>query len=353
MNSLQHKLLASLFRLRHSTARQLGELLGIDESTVSRNLRPLIEGNLVVINGYLPATEFGGRKTRLLTLNPHWLRIVGLSLEQGQICLVRANCYGELLSCFQKNIEISSRNFNAVVSELLSNEDFDLLAIALPGLVKSFEKKVVFSEALELNEHSLEQLSRKPFLVFNDANAAAAAFLNCANNLVYFLLSIPYQLSKPVGLGAGIVINGSIYEGSNNSAGELGEGVSLINEDSFTMVDLVESREAVLRQSKSLSNFVEHISSKMATTLNLIDPELFVLGGDFHLLGREILEQIIQKVEGQITAKSMKRFKWEIDENGQKTVAIGSVAAVLRILFNDYEFARIVFKEGSAENAQS
>ncbi len=341
-----------LQNLKESTARDLAQLLKVDESTISRNLRYLVQQQLVLVKGYLPPKELGGRKTRLLSLNPNWLRVIGLSIEQGQICIIRSNLFGELLSFSSKNINVGPENLNSVINEALQKENFDLLAVALPGLVNASEKKVVFSEALRLENYCLRSITSKPFVLFNDANAAAAAYLSWANNLVYFLLSIPSRLSEPAGLGAGIIINRSIYEGSNNAAGELGEGVPLTNDKSLTLSDLQVSNGLILTDKKILNNFVDHISEKIASTVNLLDPELFVLGGDFQLLGKEILENIIKKVEKQITARKMKNIAWRIDENGSKTVAFGSVIGLLKTLFCDFEFARAAFEERSQKNVE-
>ncbi|WP_369128104.1 MarR family transcriptional regulator, partial [Pseudothermotoga sp.] len=68
INELQHSILGVLSKENECTARQIGAILSVDESTVSRNLKPLLQQKIVMVKSYLPPTQFGGRKTRLLSL---------------------------------------------------------------------------------------------------------------------------------------------------------------------------------------------------------------------------------------------------------------------------------------------
>lgn len=344
INPLQHKILKSL-SMNPSTAQNIGTELGVDESTISRNLRFLLNCGIVVVKDYLPAGSSGGRKSRLLSLNPEWLKIIGLSIEQGEICAVRVNFVASQYSTQKKIVNINSDNFEKILCEMINmNKDSNAISIAVPGLIDSSRGRIIFSQALCLKDFSINGITGMPFMILNDANAAAACYLNDAKNIVYFLFTIPYDLSKPVGLGAGIVINGSLYEGSNNSAGELGEGVPLTSLHGLTIEDLENDKKVLLRDPKNLDDFKRHISFKIATAVNFVDPELFILGGDFYLLDSTIIQDIIGKVEEQVTLRKIKKINWRLDTNGSKTVALGSVIAFLKKFFDDLDFANFVIQ---------
>ncbi|ABV32609.1 MULTISPECIES: ROK family transcriptional regulator [Pseudothermotoga] len=353
LNHLHHQILSCLKKNGPMTAQGISEELSVNESTISRNLRYLLECGIVFVKDHLPAKSAGGRKPRLLCLNPEWLKLLGISVEQGEICWTISDFLGRALFFKRLITNIDRENFEQVVSKVLFENSFDVVTIAMPGLIKSSENFIVFSEALGIENYSLNGIYHGPFLLFNDANAAAACYLNFANNLVYLLLSIPYELSKPVGLGAGMVINGTIYEGSNGSAGELGEGVPVIRKTPFTVEDLEKNRNLLTEHENDLEAFIKHICDKVATAVNLIDPELFVLGGDFHLLGERVLSKVIDKIESQVTVKRVKKINWQLDMSGSKTVALGSVLAFLERFFYDYEFAKYVFEsKGCVQNGK-
>ncbi len=331
--------------MKPSTAQNIGTELGVDESTISRNLRFLLNCGIILVKDYLPASSSGGRKSRLLSLNPEWLKIVGLSVEQGEICTVQVDFVANRYSTQKKTVNINSDNFEKILCEIINtNKDSNAISIAVPGIINSSKGRIIFSQALCLKDFSVNSITGMPFMILNDANAAAACYLNDARNVVYFLFAIPYDLSKPVGLGAGIVINGSLYEGSNSSAGELGEGVPLTSLRGLTIEDLEKNREVLLRDQRSLDEFKQHISFKIATAVNLVDPELFILGGDFYLLDDTIIRDIINKVEEQVTLRKIKKINWKLDTNGSKTVAFGSVIAFLKKFFDDLDFANFVIQ---------
>jgi predicted NBD/HSP70 family sugar kinase len=304
----------------------------------------LLQQKIVTVKDYLPPTQFGGRKTRVLSLNPNWLKVLGVSVEQGELCWALADFSSNVVSCEKRTVDVNWKNLIHILRQAFESAgQFHAAVIAMPGLIDSAKNTVLISQALELKNFVLDGLIEKPFLLINDANAAAASYLSRAKNLVYFLLSIPYELSKPVGLGAGLIIDGKIYEGSNHSAGELGEGVPLTRRN-LSLEDLERDPTILFQDEKTLNQFVESTAFKMATAINLVDPELFILGGDFKLLPERMLQRIVRKIEDQVTVRKVKTLNWQIDENGSKTVAVGAVRAFYERFFSDLDFARKVIE---------
>ena len=310
----------------------------------------MLQQKIVMVKGYLPPTQFGGRKTRLLSLNPEWLKVLGVSVEQGELCWALADFTSNVVSCEERTVDVNQKNLIHILRQAFESAgQFHAVAIAMPGLIDSANNTVLISQALELKNFVLDGLIEKPCFLINDANAAAASYLSRAKNLVYFLLSIPYELSKPVGLGAGLIIDGKIYEGSNHSAGELGEGVPLTRKN-VSLEDLEKDPAVLFEDGKTLDQFVENTAFKMATAINLVDPELFILGGDFKLLPEELLQRIVRKIEDQVTVRKVKTLNWQIDENGSRTVAVGAVRAFYERFFSDLDFAQRVIERKDARS---
>ncbi len=357
LNQIQHLILKTLNNQESCTARTLSESLQVDESTVSRNLRQLLQMKVVSVEGYLPASNLGGRQTRLLSINSRFATILGVSIEQGELCLLLSDFSANPQSCKQETVKIDSRNFADVLSKVISDyaDRIDAFAIATPGLVDSSQRRIIYSQALGIENLCLDDFVRRfglPYVVMNDANAAAASYSSEAKDLIYFLLSIPFELSKPVGLGAGIVLNGNVYEGSNNCAGELGEGVPLCEGSTQTLKDFLDEKDSH-KELPCSERFLEHISSKIATAVNLIDPQLIVLGGDFCMFKEQLLREIVEKVKNAVTARKIKDLDWRFDAQGSRTIALGAIQGFLSRFFQDIDFANhVISKKGCDVNAR-
>jgi predicted NBD/HSP70 family sugar kinase len=116
----------------------------------------------------------------------------------------------------------------------------------------------------------------------------------------------------------------------------------------LSLEDLERDPTILFQDEKTLNQFVESTAFKMATAINLVDPELFILGGDFKLLPERMLQRIVRKIEDQVTVRKVKTLNWQIDENGSKTVAVGAVRAFYERFFSDLDFARQVIERKGA-----
>jgi glucokinase len=165
-------------------------------------------------------------------------RIAGLDIGGTKLAVVLSNARGEVLAKRSEPTR-AKEGPEAVIAQLLAMLEALLLdegmwmqglegiGIACGGPLNS-KTGVIYSppnlpgwNAVPLKE-LVENATKLPVIVENDANAGALAELRFGNNpkirnLVYMTMS--------TGIGGGIVLDGRIYHGTNDLAGEVGHQV--------------------------------------------------------------------------------------------------------------------------------
>lgn len=127
------------------------------------------------------------------------------------------------------------------------------------------------------------------------------------------------------GIGGGIIVNGQMFYGANGSAGELGHMVIHKGQD-FEALTVKLARK--LKFSKiSGKKFENNLAIGLANIINILDPEVIILGGragsDVKFLLPKIKKTMNKLV---ISPKSRKNVKILIGELGENAGAIGAVA---------------------------
>ncbi len=124
------------------------------------------------------------------------------------------------------NEDIIENIFEILNENQLSTNDIELIGIGAPGSVDLDKEIVKFCPNLSIRDWNLsEKVSQATgirTIVDNDANCATyGEYLSgCAKGYKNVI-----GLTIGTGIGAGILINGKIYRGSNYSAGEIGHMV--------------------------------------------------------------------------------------------------------------------------------
>jgi glucokinase-like ROK family protein len=210
----------------------LAELSGLNKTTVSSLVRELIDQRFVEESG-LNSTG-AGRPAMLLRLNPTAGCIVAAEVGVDFLSVIRTNFAAEITWRYREAIrrEMGQQAILGRLLELLSEAtlsasraDGPLLGIAVgvPGLVDQATGSVLFAPNLgwtdvPLRSHLHERFGA-PTYVDNEANLAALGeyYFGAArgyNNVLF--------LSLGVGLGGGIVQEGTVYRGSSGFCGEFG-----------------------------------------------------------------------------------------------------------------------------------
>lgn len=198
---------------------------GLSMPTVLTNVNELIAKGLIVENGEYAST--GGRKAKSIGINKEYCRAMGLVITANHLEMVLVNLGYEIEHLkrvrlkFSPDIDYSVKIAGQVqqfLKECKTEKDILGIGIAIPGIIDQNEKTVLKSHALQVENYSLrflEQALGFPVYFENDANSAMLAEdTQKYNNAIY--LSLNHTL------GGAFCIDGKLFRGQNQKAGEFG-----------------------------------------------------------------------------------------------------------------------------------
>lgn len=324
------KIIKLLLEKEEITKLDISRTLDISITTVSTNISELKKEGIVSDVRSLEST--GGRKAMALKINKNCRFTLGVALTPQNIKLSLINLKKEIIEdvrikhsndSFESIIAIVKENINRIISKNnISAEQLIGVGISIPGTVNSQEGIIKNCYLLGAENYNLKE-SFKEFntviYVDNEANLSAYyEFLNkkdILSNLLY--------ISITDGLGLGIIIDGKIYRGSNNAAGEMGHTKIIIDGKKCKCglrgcLEVYASKNSLLEEFNSISdNKIEDIDEFIALFENnheitkqilekyfdvlgigisnltmLLDPSCIVLGGDINILLKENIEYL-------------------------------------------------------------
>lgn len=223
-------ILLFLKKKRKTTKLELAEKLGLSIPTVTKIINELLE--LGIVFESVLSESNGGRRALIFEFIPDSILSVGIKLELDYLQLALVNLDGSIL---KKKIVIKNFIQNPEMLEILSDEikififEIGILSqkikgvgISIPGIVSNDSLILKVGTNFKLHNINFEELKKKigyELYIENEANAGALAEfekIKSKKNKNILLVSIG------TGIGAGIIVNGSLYKGSGNRAGEAG-----------------------------------------------------------------------------------------------------------------------------------
>ncbi len=234
INKINKGLILQLVREEGPISRaKIARKLGLSRPTVSIHVQDLINEGLLLEVGKGETKK--GRKDILLSYNAKHGYILAGDIEGSYIRLVISDMSGKIeAEEVIKTQELREKNlmdpnkFPLVLKEFLGMtkielESLKILSFGITGIVE--EGRLMFSPGLpEWNNAPLLKILEGEFpysmiILDRDVNMAVLGEYwkgagKGKENIVYITIS--------TGIGAGIIINGKIYEGKNKFAGEIG-----------------------------------------------------------------------------------------------------------------------------------
>ena len=205
----------------------LARLTGLTRTSVGDLVGTLIDDGLIEEVGRGQST--GGKSPILLRVAPDGRHLIGLDLGEAFSGAV-VNLRGEILRSIR--LPLDGRNGDAavelvfqLVDALRAADRSPLLGIGIgaPGVIDTSTGTVRWSVNLNWADLPLGQLLEQrygvPVVVANDSHAAALA------ELTFFRRPRPNNLiviKVGRGVGAGIILNGQLFQGDGYGAGEFG-----------------------------------------------------------------------------------------------------------------------------------
>ncbi|KPK97004.1 MAG: hypothetical protein AMJ95_11460 [Omnitrophica WOR_2 bacterium SM23_72] len=372
----------------------ISKQMGINVVTISNYVDEFIRRNLVY-EKELDVSE-GGRRPVLLDLNPQAGFVIGVGLNLMNMVGLLVDLKGNIVTKTQiarprASVKEISECLLDIVREILRRSkehatSIKGIGVGIAGLVSKKNGSIHWPQKMDHYytyasvDLPLKDLIEKefnlPVLIENDATAAC--FGERWLDLAHGYKNVLYMFS---GVGCGIMINGEVYRGSSGYAGE----VSIYNykeeelfkcaagNDCFLKrwemdLGIVEDvRQALARDKEKSLNFFKLTSSnienvdlksvfiaarskeavaisaleraakrlgiKIAYLVNLLNPQLVVIGGGLEEAGEDFLNKVNITVKEWAFRESTDDLKIIYSELRENTVALGAASLVMQKIF--------------------
>jgi predicted NBD/HSP70 family sugar kinase len=371
--------------------QDLTQLSGLSPATVANVVVDLLEAGIIIESGFEDSQ--GGRPRAILTINARGGCFVGIDVAETYI-------HFELFDLRldrQRTVEHSLRpeeNQPAQMLEHLAHGLDELLhqsgtprsavlgvGITVPGLVERSGGVSEFAPNWGWHDVPLMQLLRTriglPLYLDNPLKAIAVAELWFgAGRGVEHLVS----LNIGTGVGAGVVINGELYRGTTNSAGEWGHTTIVLdgracrcgnqgcleayvgapgiirllhelaptsdmlhpNDQTATIAALAEAAgRGDPLAAQVLREVAHYLGAGVANIINLFNPQVVVIGGWVGLqLGRYLLPDLLRFAERYALKQPLGAAKIQLCELRYNPVSMGAATFALEGFLATVDTAR-------------
>ena len=224
------------------TRVDISRRLGLNKSTVSNIISALLTAGLVNEGEHKDSCALGGRKPIGLSINRNFGCVFGFDLQPSHYRSVIMGVDGSIL--WEKKgskKQVSFENFicSVIDEAFLAHKGMGIpllaLSFSIPGEIDSREGTIIHSYPFRTDNFAFKSFLRAkydyPIYVDNDANCAAWLDLhqNLGRGFSSNALSVVADFHEEalrndyvagIGTGMGIIIDGTVYRGSHNSAGE-------------------------------------------------------------------------------------------------------------------------------------
>ena len=227
-------LLLRLIRAAQPISRtEVAARLGIDKSTVTETVKPLISAGILREEGV--GEEGKGRRSRVLSFTDDGTYFIGVNLG------VRRSQVGvttlideigeeedfETPSNAGKAIDEARGRIEQFISERPAGK-LKVIGVSVPGMTDNHRQKLIFAPNLNWRDVDIAKAfnvgNDVKVIVENDATAAATYEARLKiRNFAEGLLSDFILVRSGTGIGVGIVIGGEVYRGAGSARGVAGE----------------------------------------------------------------------------------------------------------------------------------
>ena len=369
--------LKTIFAIKAISRAEIARLTQLTRPTVSDVVTLLINEGLVKEVGM--GASIGGKSPILLSLVEDSRYMISLHLAHDQFSGGVVNLRGEIKA--RVKLPVSGRDGEQalnlvyeILDQLICMDWKPIIGIGVgtPGLVNTREGVVVNAVNLDWKNLPLAQLIRDryqlPVHILNDSQAAAigeyvygGAHASDENLVV---------INVREGIGAGILINGRLFQGDGGGAGEIGhlvvqEGGLLCRCGNHGCLETIASTRGIVDRAKifakdfptselardpenisldSLQNAYKdgdalaqkvvldaglYLGGAIASLISTLNIQKFILIGDMTRFGKQWLEAICEKMSQGTLSKLAEGTSIEIGKPESQETILGASALML------------------------
>lgn len=391
-------LLNIIWKKKVTTRKKLSKITSITLPTISNIVDLLKEKSLIKIKGKGDST--GGRHPDLLEFNPSSFYVIGVSLKVYKVKGLITDLYGKKVKEFTIGADYSGRGVSilsqleTIIDNLLKDfraKDKILgVGVSFPGTV-DYKTGIVLDSPIIGNGIGVNIVkfieNKYGYKSFVDNNANLCAlnehWFGKGKGKKYILF-----IFAGYGIGNGLVVNGEIYTGRNDAAGEIGHSVievegkkcycgsygcletiasypALFSEflkrikmgEETSLKDLADKEFSIKAVHEIFKNAKEgdalsisvierigrYIGIAAANLINILNPEIIIIGGDYYKV-KDIIGDSIKEAAKLRTWHPSKDTDIVFTEFGLNACVYGAATLVIK-KFLDSELDYLIFNK--------
>ncbi|VBB07009.1 Hypothetical protein LUCI_2253 [Lucifera butyrica] len=376
-------LIVNTVRRRGPISRvDIAKLTGLTAPTVTNISGKLIDAG--IISTYMIGEYSGGRRPVLLKANPEVANLVIADVRSKEIIGYVVNAGLEVKKQVSQNTQhLEKDEVLAILEDIIrqccssaEGQSASAIGITVRGPVRSTEGLSLFSPTTGWRNVPLkfimEERFHLPVVVENDMRAMALG-------LYYYG---PYREVKNAifmgvggGIGSGIILNGELYRGLGDSAGEIGHSVvdidgplcscgnygcleamasetalvyfmvKAVKEGRSSLVSsIVEGNIEAIRAehiytaaeegdalaARMLRHVARYLGFGVTNVINIFNPELVIIGGGIVRARRFVEEAMLQVIRERALESCFSNVRLEFSSVGREAVLKGIVDLVMQ-----------------------
>jgi len=357
-------------RYKDCSRSDISRAMGLERATITNIINDLIKWELIVESRFIKGKD--GRRSIGLKLSEKY-GVVGVRLSRHYFSIGLFSLNGKQyltknypIKIFENAEIVLSRLEKSIRSFLIENSNVKILGIgiALPGPFLKYEGRIALMsefpgwEKISL-ENELKLLFNIPIHLEHDAKAGAFAEWNQRSHA---LGETMVYIAAGQGIGAGIIIDGKIFAGSLGIAGEIGhmsinfngqkcscnnhgcleQYCSTISLERQARKEIKDYPDSLLNQNCDFLSIVDayknndkfaislflhsakFLSIAIANIVNIINPDLIVLGDEMSMFGEDLLYSVKKGLKKLILPILYKKLNIELSKIKSNPELIGA-----------------------------
>lgn len=368
LKEVEERILKTLRKDNLISRADISRRVCLSKPVVSQVINKFIVEGAVEEKKVGKSSKKGGKKPILLSFVPDFKYIIGIDVGGNKIISILSDLDGNIIKKYKditKGID-SKEDLVMIIRKCIDNvmpEDREKvigIGIGVPGTTNMRSGFVYYLPAFNIKNFSLAECIRNiysiPVIVSNDvtANSFGEMWKGAAKNAKNIFLT-----AIGTGTGSGIIINGEVYTGSHNMAGEFGYLITdwereknddykifghlenwfsgnaierkvknILNED-ITAIEFFDSLDNNGDYKKIFEDSCEHLALGISNVINLLDPEIVVITGGIGYNRYDlIINSIFNTLKKTVPEEILSEISFERGKLGDLGVALGAVSLV-------------------------
>src|ERR1044072_8327446 len=231
---VNRRILLSILSDRQPISRaEIAKISGLNKATISTITGELLKDACIVEEGSGRTTPIGGKPPTPLRLNAKRFGLFGVDIRSDETVLALSDFNNRIVSrvSFETG-SVASSFLSKIAKEIRklrikhdSFIEFPGIGVSLPGLVDNQSGKFLLSVVLPWRDvpvvNLLEKATSLPVIIDNSARCSPLAEIWHGKTQYAHVRDLLY-VGVSTGLACGVVIDGGLYRGGNNTAGQFG-----------------------------------------------------------------------------------------------------------------------------------